>query len=77
MYPLTLCLNYQIGSNVAVSDLTAMDAKYEYEYLIKFKNMSYMHVQWLSANDIGKINYSVQHHFLLYIISRRGDESKE
>lgn len=40
---------------VAMSDLTAMDAKYEYEYLIKFKNMSYAHVQWLSAGDIGKL----------------------
>jgi hypothetical protein len=41
---------------VAISDLTAMDAKYDYEYLIKFKNMSYSHVQWLSASDIGKRN---------------------
>ena len=30
-----------------------MDAKYDYEYLIKYKNLSYLHVQWLSANDIG------------------------
>jgi hypothetical protein len=39
---------------VAFADLTAMDGKYEYEYLIKFKNMSYTHVQWLSAGDIGQ-----------------------
>lgn len=39
---------------VAFSDLTAMDGKYEYEYLVKYKNMSYLHVQWLAAIDIGK-----------------------
>ena len=30
----------------------AMESKYEYEYLIKFKNMSYMHAQWLAAAEI-------------------------
>lgn len=33
--------------------MTALDAKYEYEYLIKYKNMSYLHTQWLSGNEIG------------------------
>ena len=36
-----------------LADMSAMDAKYEYEYLIKYKSLSYLHVQWLSANDIG------------------------
>lgn len=34
--------------------MTAMESRYEYEYLVKFKSMSYLHVKWLSANDIGK-----------------------
>lgn len=38
----------------AVSNMTALDAKYEYEYLIKYKNLSYLHIQWLSGNEIGK-----------------------
>jgi hypothetical protein len=33
--------------------MTAMDSKYDYEYLIKFKNLSFLHVQWLTAQDIG------------------------
>lgn len=32
--------------------MTAMEAKYEYEYLIKYRNMSFLHVQWLTANEI-------------------------
>jgi hypothetical protein len=32
--------------------LSATDAKFDYEYLIKYKSLSYLHVQWLTANDI-------------------------
>ena len=32
-----------------------MDAKYEYDYLVKYKNMSYLHIQWISGTEIGKI----------------------
>jgi hypothetical protein len=39
---------------VALTDMSATDAKYEHEYLIKYKSMSYLHVQWLSAAEIGK-----------------------
>ena len=31
----------------------ALDAKYEYEYLIKFKSLSYNKVKWLTASEIG------------------------
>jgi hypothetical protein len=34
--------------------MTAMDAKYEYEYLVKYKGLSYLKVQWMTATDIGK-----------------------
>ena len=30
----------------------AEDTKYDHEYLIKFKTMSYLHCQWLSAHEI-------------------------
>ena len=33
--------------------MTANEAKFDYDYMVKYKNMSYQHVQWLSANDIG------------------------
>jgi hypothetical protein len=35
--------------------MTALDAKYEYEYLLKYKNLSYLHVQWVSGGEIGKL----------------------
>ncbi len=40
----------------AVSNMTAMDAKYEYEYLIKYKNLSYLHIQWLSGSELGTLH---------------------
>lgn len=36
------------------SKVSATDAKFEHEYLVKFKTMSYVHVQWLTAQEIGK-----------------------
>ena len=39
------------GSQLA--EMTANEAKFDYDYMVKYKNMSYQHVQWLSANDIG------------------------
>jgi hypothetical protein len=44
-------------SGLAITEMKASDAKFEFEYLVKFKNMSYMHVQWLSAADIGNYIY--------------------
>ena len=43
--------------------MSATDAKYEHEYLIKYKSMSYLHVQWLSAAEIGKRNCSANHSY--------------
>jgi len=31
----------------------ALDSKYEFEYLIKFKGLSYLHVKWMNASEIG------------------------
>lgn len=39
---------------VPLADMTAMESKYEYEYLVKYKNLSYLHTQWLTAGEIGK-----------------------
>ena len=36
--------------------MSAADAKYEYEYLIKYKQLSYLHVQWLTAQEIEAMN---------------------
>jgi hypothetical protein len=47
--------------------MSAVEAKYDYEYLIKYKNLSYLHVQWLSAIDIEAMNNkskSVLHRYL-------------
>jgi hypothetical protein len=38
---------------VALADISALEGKFDHEYLIKYKNMSHMHVQWLSASEIG------------------------
>ena len=40
------------GSSGSMSNMTAMDAKYEFEYLIKYKNLSYLHTQWLPGSEI-------------------------
>ena len=39
----------------SASGFSAVESKFDYEYLVKFKSMSYIHVQWLSAHDIGII----------------------
>lgn len=36
--------------------LSAMEAKYDYEYLLKYKGASYLHVQWVAATDIEAMN---------------------
>jgi hypothetical protein len=41
--------------------VTALDAKYEYEYLVKYKNMSYLHIQWLSGAEIGEFGFVLRH----------------
>lgn len=40
-------------SGVSLADVSAIDAKFDHEYLVKYKNLSYLHVQWLSATEIG------------------------
>jgi hypothetical protein len=56
---LTLSVLYLIiylagkAERIHLTDMSAMDAKFEYEYLIKYKNLSYLHLQWLSATEIG------------------------
>jgi hypothetical protein len=44
----------RVTAAAAVSNMTSLDAKYEYEYLVKYKNLSYLHIQWLSGAEIGK-----------------------
>jgi hypothetical protein len=39
-----------------VEEVNAMETKFEYEFLIKFKNSSLLHVQWLSGNDVEAMN---------------------
>jgi hypothetical protein len=35
-----------------------MESKFDYDYLVKYKTMSYLHVQWLSAHEIGETSLS-------------------
>ena len=41
---------------LTLADMSAMDGKYDHEYLIKYKSMSYLHVAWLSAAEIEAMN---------------------
>jgi hypothetical protein len=41
-----------------LSEMSATEAKFEYEYLAKFKGLSFRHLQWLTANDIGMQNFT-------------------
>lgn len=38
------------------SSLSSMESRFEYEFLIKFKSLSYLHVQWLNASQIEAMN---------------------
>lgn len=56
----SICFVFQsapfvIAVATSLNDMTAIDAKYDYEYLVKYKNLSYLHVQWLTANEIGSL----------------------
>lgn len=66
-----LLLLTRCSGPVALADMTAMEAKYEYEYLIKYKNLSYLHVQWLSTSDIGMAIALFHCAFLLTVSQRR------
>ena len=56
--------------------MSAMDAKYDYDYLIKFKNMSYMHAQWLSAAEIESMSSKSTAHLNRYLTKiDKGDTS--
>ncbi len=44
-------------TGVSISDMSAADSKYDYEYLIKYRNLSYLHVQWLTAAEIGTLSF--------------------
>jgi hypothetical protein len=76
--------------HVALNDMSAMESKYDHEYLIKFKSMSYLHVQWLNAAEVGTYSYllifylinvaiddirsNLTHSFHVLKYRRRGDE---
>ena len=38
---------------------SALESKYDYEYLLKYKTLSYMHVQWITANEIGMMYVTI------------------
>jgi hypothetical protein len=48
--------------------MTAMDSKYEYEFLIKYKNMSFMHVQWVSGGEIEAMSQKSKGEHTLYTL---------
>ena len=49
------------------SALFATDEKYNYEYLIKFKDLSYMHTKWESATEIDAMNSSSKKVLMRYL----------
>lgn len=63
-----------LGAEANLSELSAVDSKYEYDYLIKYKNSSYLHVQWLSAADIDLMNKRSRQALDRYLVKLdRGD----
>ncbi len=42
--------------NSLFSNSTAQESKHDYEYLVKYRSLSYLHVQWLSASEIDAMN---------------------
>eukprot|EP00600_Ochromonadales_sp_CCMP1393_P011503 CAMPEP_0175016770 /NCGR_PEP_ID=MMETSP0005-20121125/12007_1 /TAXON_ID=420556 /ORGANISM="Ochromonas sp., Strain CCMP1393" /LENGTH=242 /DNA_ID=CAMNT_0016274071 /DNA_START=33 /DNA_END=759 /DNA_ORIENTATION=+ len=60
-----------------LSNMTAMDAKYEYEYLIKYKNLSYLHVQWLNGSEIEAMNKKSKNALNRYLVRVDRGEAEE
>lgn len=69
--PRLSCLQ-QITATAVVRGISsiasATDAKFEHEYLVKFKTMSYVHVQWLTAQEIGAACEEIDVTFRLLLI---------
>lgn len=55
--PLLSFVNVVVRGRSRVASAT--DAKFEHEYLVKFKTMSYVHVQWLTAQEIGELEHPI------------------
>jgi chromodomain-helicase-DNA-binding protein 7 len=51
----------------SLNDRGALDAKYEYEYLLKYKCLSYLHVGWLTANEIDAMNLKNKQCLMRYL----------
>jgi hypothetical protein len=49
------------------TDFSAVDSKFDYEYLVRFKSMSFMHVQWLSAHEIDTMNHRCKIMLMRYL----------
>ena len=47
--------------------MTALESKDEYEYLVKYKGMSYKHVQWLNASEIDAMSMASRKCLARYI----------
>ena len=65
-----------VAKGLALADMSALEAKFHHEYLVKYKNLSYLHVTWLSATEIGK-KFSNRLSFNLLLLACRRNESKE
>lgn len=44
------------SGSLSLADMSALDGKYDHEYLVKYRSMSHLHVQWLSAAEIDTMN---------------------
>ncbi len=59
----------RVSAGKHLSGMKPSDAKFDYEYLVKYKSMSYLHVKWLSGNDIDAMN-SVSQKLLVRYLNR-------
>lgn len=41
---------------MAVHEKSAHESKFDHEYLVKYKGLSYIHAQWLNATEIDAMN---------------------
>ena len=52
-----------------VSQMDAVESKHFYEYLVKYKSLSYLHVQWLSATEMEQMSAKSKARFVKYLNS--------
>jgi hypothetical protein len=65
----------QAGKNAKLEAVEAA-TRISYEYLVKFKGVSYLHCQWYKESDLGSLNKSAKTHLSRYLKKLDGPDNE-